>query len=148
VPYKLVAWVANILYREHYVAVKTTHYWTISVNNKLIKYSWREKGNWNHISVQSKTESHSMQAASFEEFIFEHYYGYTKISANTTEEYRIHHQRWKINTVEEVDIKCDFKTMYGADFAFLTSIKPTAVFITNGSSVAVDWKRNRFKVKV
>lgn len=30
VPNKIVAWVANKLYKEHYIAIPTKHNWTIS----------------------------------------------------------------------------------------------------------------------
>ena len=144
VPYAVVAWVANVLYKERYVAVKTKHSWTFSEQHKHIKYCWKINQNWNHISVNAYQQSNEMQKGSFEEFIFEHYFGFTKIDDNTTEEYSIHHHRWTINAIEEVDINCNFKDMYGSDFAFLNSLAPTAVFITNGSAIAVDWKRRRF----
>jgi uncharacterized protein YqjF (DUF2071 family) len=146
VPYTLVAWVANFLYKEHYVAVKTKHHWAFFENSKQINYYWKIKGNWNHIAVNANVQPSRMQAGSFEEFIFEHYFGYTKIDNTTTEEYCIHHQRWEINSINEVDIQCDFGAMYGNDFEFLNSIKPSDVFLTNGSAVAVDWKRNRYKM--
>ena len=34
VPNKTVAWVANILYKEHYIAIPTTHSWKINENNR------------------------------------------------------------------------------------------------------------------
>jgi uncharacterized protein len=35
--------------------------------------------------------------------------------------------------------------MYGSDFKVLNNKEPTAVFIAEGSKVAVEWKRNRLK---
>lgn len=145
VPYAIVAWMANALYKEHYVAVKTKHDWSFDKQNKQINYAWRVNNNWNHISVNASTHSHEMDKGSFEEFIFEHYFGFTKINKTTTEEYSINHERWKVNEVNKVAISCNFTAMYGNDFAFLNRVEPTAVFITNGSSVAVDWKRTRFE---
>jgi hypothetical protein len=43
-----------------------------------------------------------------EKFIFEHYYGYTKIDENNTEEYKLQHPSWR-NQVLEYKIDCDFK---------------------------------------
>ncbi|MBA2612804.1 MAG: DUF2071 domain-containing protein [Bacteroidetes bacterium] len=143
VPYKAVAWLANKLYKEHYTAVKTKHRWQINDSIKQITYQWLLNNKWNTISVEAQQPTLEMFKNSFEEFIFEHYYGYTKVNATTTEEYKINHPRWKINTIKSSTIDCDFEANYGSDFAFLNSIKPTSVFIAEGSAIEVKWKRKK-----
>jgi uncharacterized protein YqjF (DUF2071 family) len=144
VPYKAVAWLANKLYKEHYTAVKTRHNWTVTSQNKLITYQWLVKRKWNSIVVEAKNESLILEKDSFEEFIFEHYYGYTKVNAGITEEYKINHPSWNINTITNTTIDCDFEANYGSDFAFLNQVKPTSVFMAEGSAIEVKWKRNKF----
>ena len=141
VPYKAVAWLANKLYKEHYTAVKTKHNWQIDTLNKKITYQWLINKKWNTISIEAHNQSLPMQKSSFEEFIFEHYYGYTKVDANITEEYKINHPSWKINTVTATNIDCDFEANYGSNFAFLNKIEPTSVFMAEGSDIEVKWKR-------
>ena len=41
-------------------------------------YLWKINKKWNHISVNAANEKNQMVPGSMEEFIFEHYYGYTK----------------------------------------------------------------------
>lgn len=141
VPYKLVAWLANKLYKEHYTAVKTEHAWQIDDTSKKITYRWLINKKWNTIRVEAQNQALEMSKNSFEEFIFEHYYGYTKVNASTTEEYKINHPRWNINVITTTEIVCDFKANYGSDFAFLNKAKPTSVFMAEGSAIEVKWKR-------
>ena len=41
VPYKVVAWLANALYKEHYTTIPTRHNWDFTKEHKEIKYEWR-----------------------------------------------------------------------------------------------------------
>jgi uncharacterized protein YqjF (DUF2071 family) len=144
VPYKLVAWLANKLYKEHYIAVPTKN--TIAITNfsKNIKYQWKINEEWNHIAVNAAKEKEQMLPGSMEEFIFEHYYGYTKINNQVSQEYKVNHSRWQVNKVIDYSIHCDFKSMYGNDFTFLSSQQPDSVIIAEGSPVTVKWKRTSF----
>lgn len=145
IPYKLVAWMANKLYKEHYTTIPTKHTINITEHKKEIKYEWLKDNKWNSIALETSVSSEAMAEGSFEQFIFEHYYGYTKINEMATEEYRLHHPSWKVNTITKCVIDCNFKSMYGDDFEILNSTKPIAVFIAEGSKVEVEWKRNRLK---
>jgi uncharacterized protein len=143
VPYAVVAWMANVLYKEHYSAIPTKHRIDIGEHNKEIRYEWLQNNKWNSIQLTTTTANAAMQQDSFEQFIFEHYYGYTKIDEQNTEEYRLHHPSWRVNTITTSAIDCDFKAMYGEDFEVLNQTQPTAIFIAEGSEVSVEWKRNR-----
>lgn len=143
VPYKVVAWLANALYKEHYTTIATRHYWNIKDTKKEIKYEWLVDKKWNSIELHAKTESKVMEDHSFEQFIFEHYYGYTKVNATVTEEYKIAHPSWKINEISSATIDCDFQKMYGNDFTVLDKTKPTSIFLAEGSAIAINWKRNK-----
>jgi uncharacterized protein len=145
IPYKLVAWIANKLYKEHYTTIPTKHTININEHSKQIQYEWLKNEKWNSIALEATASNQEMKQGSFEQFIFEHYYGYTKINENATEQYRLHHPSWKINTITKCNINCDFKSMYGNDFEVLNNTQPTAVFIAEGSAVQVEWKRRRLK---
>jgi uncharacterized protein len=143
IPYKAVAWVANRLYKEHYTTIATKHRWNIGKEIKFIEYLWNVNSHWNSLSVEASKASELMSSGSFEEFILEHYFGYTKIDGHTTEEYQIRHPRWKVNKVINYRINCDFGKMYGDEFEILNSTEPDSVFLAEGSGVEVDWKRNK-----
>ena len=143
VPYKAVAWLANALYKEHYTTVATKHNWNVTKKNKEIKYDWLVNKRWNNITVTAQNEKETMSKNSFERFIFENYYGYTKINSEETEEYQISHPSWLINKIIDYKIDCDFEKMYGTDFAVLDHTKPTSIFIAEGSPISINWKRNK-----
>ena len=145
IPYPIVAWVANKLYKEHYTVVPTRHSITNNFELKKVKFEWKINNSWNSINVEASNKSNSMKTGTLEKFIYEHYFGYTKIDENNTEEYRLQHPSWKINSVLETEIDCDFEAMYGKAFSVLNDTKPEAVFIAEGSSVKIEWKRNRLK---
>ena len=141
VPYKPVAWLANKLYKEHYISIPTKN--TIAITNlsKNIKYEWKINKEWNHIAVNAANIKAPMLQGSIEEFIFEHYYGYTKINEQQSEEYKVKHPKWQVNKVMDYSINCDFKSMYGDDFSFLKNHQPDSVLLAEGSPVTVKWKR-------
>lgn len=142
IPYKAVAWVANKLYKEHYMAIPTKNNTRNHETHKLIEYQWRVNKNWNSIAVKCSLDNTAIVQGSFEEFIFEHYYGYTKISDSRTEEYKVNHPRWNVNKVLTHAIKCDFTLGYGEAFSFLNNAVSHTVFMAEGSEIEIDWKRN------
>jgi uncharacterized protein len=146
IPYKIVAWVANYLYKEHYIAIPTKHNWEINDKNKRISYSWKKNNIWDSIKVNASISAKKMNKGSIEEFIFEHYFGYTKVSDSQTEEYSIYHPRWQINEIMDYQINCNFKEMYGKDFEFLSYKNPDNILLAEGSEIAVKWKRNRLDI--
>lgn len=144
VPYRAVAFVANLLYKEHYVVIPTKHKWSEDAISKTIKYDWLVKNKWNTVEVTAKNELRNMLEGSFEEFIFEHYIGYSKVSDTSTESYNINHPKWKTYQVLNADVKCNFEDNYGKDFAFLNHSTPEVVYLAKGSNISVDWKRSKF----
>jgi uncharacterized protein YqjF (DUF2071 family) len=145
IPYPIVAWIANKLYNEHYTVVPTKHEITTGKSSKKVKFEWLLNKKWNSIAVTATIASEKMKQNSLERFIYEHYFGYTKIGENETEEYKLQHPSWKISEVISYAIDCDFELMYGRSFSILNYIKPEAVFIVDGSAVGIEWKRNKIK---
>lgn len=143
VPFKIVALLANKLYKEHYISIPTKNNINIGVH-KYINYEWKMKDKWNSISVQSDTNKYKIEPSSMEEFIFERYFGFTKLSSNSTQEYGIHHPKWMTNKILNKKIDCDFGLMYGDAFSSLNYQAPSSIFIAEGSQVSVNWQRNQF----
>ncbi len=144
VPNKIVAWVANKLYKEHYIAIPTRHNWNLSQEKKEIQYEWKVKSKWNSIKVEASATKKKMEIDSIEEFIFEHYFGYTKVNTEHSIEYKINHPSWEINSVHNYQIDCDFAAFYGDTFKVLNTTIPHSVLLAEGSDIRVDWKRVSF----
>lgn len=144
VPYRAVAWVANRFYKEHYSAVPTRSETVTDASGKKIRYEWKVNRQWNHLSVSTLNKAAPMLSGSIEAFIFEHYYGYTRVNEQQSQEYRVNHPRWEVNKVLDYSIHCDFKAMYGDRFAALSHQQPASVMMAIGSPVTIAWKRNTF----
>ena len=144
VPFKVVAWLANKLYKEHYISIPTKHEIDKTGVTQKIQYDWKINKRWNYIAVHAAKKNEPMLPESIEEFIFEHYYGYTRISDLHSQEYKVNHPRWEVNKVLDYAVLCDFKAMYGDDFSFLNNQQPHSVILAQGSPVTVDWKRTSF----
>jgi uncharacterized protein YqjF (DUF2071 family) len=141
VPYKPVAWLANKLYKEHYTAIPTKHQISDNGEEKHIQFEWKVEGSWNQIQVNASCQTLEMKPGSHEEFIFEHYYGYTRIGETHSQEYQVQHPRWLIHPVKKYELQCDFGSFYGPDFEFLNIAEPSSVILAQGSAVSVKWKR-------
>jgi uncharacterized protein len=143
VPFKIVALLANKLYKEHYISIPTKN--TIDIDEyKHINYEWKMKDKWNSITVQSETNKYKIAPTSIEEFIFERYFGFTKLSPSKTQEYVIHHPKWMTHKILYNNIDCDFGGMYGDAFSNLNNQSPSSILMAEGSQVSVNWKRNTF----
>ena len=145
IPYPIVAWMANKLYKEHYTVVPTRHQIQKELHTNKVNFEWFLNTKWNNIYVEAKNEANPMKAGSLEQFIYEHYYGYTKVNATKTLEYKLQHPSWKTYAVLDYSIDCDFEGMYGKSFSVLKNSQPEAVFMAQGSLVKIEWERTELK---
>src|SRR5579872_1107769 len=76
-------------------------------------------------------------AGSAEEFIAEHYWGYTRQRDGSTIEYRVSHPRWRSAPAGEARLDADVSALYGAPFDALLSGAPQSAFMAEGSAVTV-----------
>ncbi|MGL5113411.1 MAG: YqjF family protein [Flavobacterium sp.] len=143
IPYRIVAWMANKLYKEHYTVVPTQHQIKTDLQTRRVNFEWLLNKKWNSLHVEANKDAHAMQPESLEQFIYEHYYGYTKMDAARTLEYKLQHPSWKTYQVLNHAIACDFEAMYGKAFAVLNGATPDAVFMAEGSSVKIEWERKK-----
>ena len=136
VPLKTISLIANHLYKEHYQTLPMKH--NIREDDKVsVSYHWDYKKRWNSLSVLAEKESLPIQEGTEQEFITEHYWGYTRVSDTKTSEYEVVHPKWQHYPVLDYDIDVDFKTVYGEKFGFLSEEKPSSVLLAEGSWIAV-----------
>ena len=136
VPRPALSIVANLLYNENYETLKTKHSWTEEGDTLTVQYGWK-KGEWNTITTITEKIPVDIAPDSEEEFITEHFWGYTKISDTVTSEYEVAHPRWQIYPVINYDVNVDFKKVYGDNFAYLQEQEPVSVYLADGSEIVV-----------
>jgi uncharacterized protein len=141
VPKPAISWVANTIYHERYETRKMSHFFFEQKEHLHTGYHWKQGNRWNRIEVKTETMATAMKPGSEEEFIAEHYWGYSKYNDSTTFEYNVQHPAWRIYKVTGFLVDCDFASEYGSAFAFLNKSKPESVFMAEGSGVSVLRKR-------
>nr|WP_294906134.1 DUF2071 domain-containing protein [uncultured Lacibacter sp.] len=135
VPKRMIAWVAKLLYGERYAytPIKSKIEQT---NQRYLHFEWgREQEH--QLKVETALHTLPIQQGSKEEFIFEHYLGYTSLSTFRTGEYKVEHPRWNVYPVQGFSYQIDFEKLYGDDFAFMNDMQPDSVFVAEGSEVSV-----------
>lgn len=137
VPRPALTFVANTIYGEHYETMPMRHSWASTAENLTVAYEWK-KGHWNSLKVIADNTASVILENSEEEFITEHYWGYTKISDQKTSEYGVEHPKWEVYHTKDYFIDVDFGGIYGEEFNFLTSQKPLSVFLAEGSAIKVN----------
>lgn len=140
VPKPALTFVANTLYKEKYETMPMSHSWITSDDNLTVEYKWK-KGSWNSLKVITDKKISLIKSDSEEEFITEHYWGYTKVSNEKTLEYGVEHPKWEVYQTKDYSIDVDFANIYGQEFNFLTSEKPESVFLAEGSEIKVKYGR-------
>lgn len=136
VPRAALTFVANTIYKENYETMPMAHSWTTQDDKLIVEYTWK-KNRWNSFKVTAGKHTTLIQEGSEEEFITEHYWGYTKISNNKTSEYGVEHPRWEVYETKDYSIDVDFGDVYGEEFSFLKNLKPKSVFLAEGSEIKV-----------
>ena len=141
VPKPAITFIANALYREHYSTMPMRHSWQQEKDELIISYQWKKNKQWNKLEVNAEALASPLLSEGEEEFITEHFWGYSIISASKTAEYHVSHPRWNIYKVNNYTIDCDFETLYGKEFGFLQVQKPDSVFLAEGSAIEIFSKR-------
>ncbi len=139
VPKIAIATVARLFYGEPYSAYPMRHLVADNEKGLTVEYGWRRSGNWEELKMTAAAGGPlSVGAGSHEEFIIEHYWGYT--AAKRTSEYRVEHPCWRVWPALTASFKADVATLYGQQFVETLSAPPISQFIAEGSQVSVHRK--------
>jgi uncharacterized protein YqjF (DUF2071 family) len=137
VPRAAITLVARSLYEEPYVTLPMRHSIAASAEALSVSYEWRHNGGWNTLAVEASPAPQPIAPGSEEEFLTEHYWGYTKRSRGNTSEYGVLHPRWSIYPIRRFTVQADFAALYDPGFAPLSSTAPASILLAEGSEVSV-----------
>ncbi|EDP97718.1 DUF2071 domain-containing protein [Kordia algicida OT-1] len=147
VPKRILSFVANTVYNEHYVTLPMSHIWKLTPETLDISYTWHKNNKEQSVSVHAKNNPKMLPENSEIEFITEHYFGYTQYNDSKTFEYEVTHPKWLYFQVDNYDVNIDFELNYGKKFAHLTTQKPDSVFLMEGSAITVEPKKTLKHIK-
>jgi uncharacterized protein len=141
VPLPAVTFIANSLYHERYITLPMRCREARNEDSLALDYRWKYRGHWNQLAVDAAARPSPLIPGSQEEFITEHFWGYSRAGINRSSEYQVAHPRWDIYRVEKWVIDCDFGNLYGQAFAGLAGQTPQSIFLAEGSVVEIYSKR-------
>jgi uncharacterized protein len=142
VPRMAIAATARLLYGEKYVALPMRHSITgdPARGGMYVMYGWHPRGGrgrWNGIGAVVSGVPKEALSGSEEEFITEHYWGYSSLRGGGAVEYKVEHPRWRVWPLLQPVLDCDVPGLYGERFAGPLSGEPGSAFLADGSEVAV-----------
>lgn len=141
VPRLAIAAVARWAYNEPYIALPMRHTLKPPAGDlappSAINYQWLWQRKWNEMHFAPQGEGAIPVSGSHEEFITEHYYGYTRQSNGSTIEYRVEHPIWRQWSSLDYHFQVDVASLYGEEFAPFVRGKAFSALLAEGSPIIV-----------
>jgi uncharacterized protein YqjF (DUF2071 family) len=137
VPRLAIALLARGLYEEPYRALPTRHDIQFTPQQLSARYDWKLGGRWHSLSATAHNTPTPIAPGSEEEFITEHYWGYTKRRNGSTSAYQVEHARWQVYPIQSFAIDADFGLLYGPAFAFLSRQQTAGILFAEGAPVSI-----------
>jgi len=129
--------VARLAYAENYVTMPLRHSINLTRLGGSVEYTWKSK--LQRFSIQAQTDGNPSRAAdgSLEQFISEHYWGYSRRRDGSSLEYHVQHEPWRIWRASNAAFEGDGAALYGSELGSVLSQPPRSAFIADGSAVLV-----------
>ena len=137
VPKWAVAHVARLVYGENYFCFPMKHRVGSDGPSKTAEYAWQLNGAWCRLYAHTSVAPAPARDGSLEQFITEHYWGYSTKRNGHSLEYRVSHTPWNVWTTTAAGFEGDATGLYGLELGKVLQRRPDSAFIADGSSVAV-----------
>jgi uncharacterized protein YqjF (DUF2071 family) len=137
VPRTAIALVAQLTYNEPYRALPMRHRIDVAAPDAtpgVVEYGWKAASAWSRIRVEPTGAPTPLRPGSEEEFITQHFWGYTRQRDGSTVEYEVRHQPWKVWRLRSADLEDD-SSVFDAPFAGALRRAPYSAFLADGSAV-------------
>ncbi len=139
VPRFWIAAVARTLYKEKYRSLPMSHRLERGGEATTWSYGWRVAGREHSVSATAAGEPKPLVPGSRDEFIAEHYWGYSKQPDGGVVEYQVKHPPWRAWSLESCSFDWSPKDTYGPEWGELLAAPPKFAFVAEGSDVTVSW---------
>jgi uncharacterized protein YqjF (DUF2071 family) len=137
VPRRAIANVARFVYGENYMRSPMRH----SINQDeacyTAEYEWQFERRWCRLYALATGIPATPLEGSLEQFITEHYWGYSRKRDGVCVEYHVSHDPWRVWTAASAGFEGDGDAVYGSGFGRVLARKPDSAFIADGSAVQV-----------
>jgi uncharacterized protein YqjF (DUF2071 family) len=144
VPRRAIAITARLLYGENYTRLPMKHRIWSEGSTKTAEYQWQVDGQWCRLSAQTIGPPQHPPAGSLEQFITEHYWGYSTQRSGGCLEYHVSHVPWQVWATAAARFEGDASGLYGREFGQVLQRRPDCAFVADGSPVIV-FRGNRVR---
>jgi len=104
---------------------------------KTAEYEWQVNGQWCKLSAQALGVPAHPQEGSLEQFITEHYWGYSNQRNGGCLEYHVSHEPWRVWACTAAAVEGDASALYGSKLGSVLGRPPDSAFLADGSPVIV-----------
>jgi uncharacterized protein len=132
---------ASLMYGEKYDSCPMWHRIACDAEGLAAEYGWQWHGGQFGLSARVEGEPSRVAEDTRENFITEHYRGYSAKSADESVEYRVSHEPWRGWVSTNAGFEGDDGMLYGAEFGEILQRAPNSAFIAEGSPVLVHTSR-------
>ena len=139
VPRPAISLVARLTYNEPYRAFPMRHRIDLAAPDttpSVVEYAWKASPAWSRIVVEPTGQPMSLRAGSEEEFITQHFWGYTRQRDGSTVEYEVRHPPWRVWHLRRSDLDND-SVAFGPPFAGALRRPPYSAYLADGSAVSL-----------
>ncbi len=137
VPKQAIATMARLIYGENYVCLPMKHHICTDESKKTVEYQWQVKNQWCHLAAQAIGPPALPGDGSLEQFITEHYWGYSTQRRGGSLEYHVSHAPWQVWVSTTAGFEGDASGLYGVELGRVLQGHPSSAFIADGSPVTV-----------
>ena len=136
VPRHAVAQLARLIYGENYSCCPMRHDARMNGTRRTAQYQWKLNGKWCTLHGEAAGDAAFPEEGSLEQFITEHYWGYT-LRRGGCFEYRVSHEPWRVLACMKGSFEGDSDALYGSELGGILRRQPSSAFIAHGSPVFV-----------
>lgn len=137
VPRPAIALTARLIYGENYVSLPMAHKIAPAADRIEVEYSWKSLGRWLRLTASANGVPQLPAENSLEQYITEHYWGYSKNRKGRTLEYQVTHAQWRLWSSCTAQFVGNDEELYGREFGTVLAQRPDSAFIAEGSPVQV-----------
>jgi uncharacterized protein YqjF (DUF2071 family) len=140
VPRAAIAGVARLLYNEPYIALPMRHHIRESGTSDApvhVEYEWKRVAGWAALRLTTEGRKQPLRPGSEEEFITQHYWGYTTQKDGSAIEYEVRHPNWSVWKAKEASIDLNGIDAFPPQFSDALSRPPDSALLADGSAVSV-----------
>jgi len=137
VPKQAIAKTARLIYGENYTSLPMRHRVHTEGLKKTAEYEWQVNGQWCKLSSLAQGDPAHPQEGSLEQFITEHYWGYSNQRRGGCLEYHVSHAPWRVWRSTAALFEGDASALYGCTLGSFLERPPDCAFIAEGSPVSV-----------